>query len=60
MTLAGTECNFVTLSFRGRIFSVIPLDPFDADTIRDINGGIAVAYVGRDSADVMGFVFNVQ
>jgi len=37
-----------------------PLDPFNADRVRDINNGLAVAYVGRDSANVMGVAFSIE
>ena len=37
---------------RSHIYTVIPLDPFDAITLGDINSGLCVAtvaYVGRNS-----------
>ena len=65
MMMEDTECNFLTLRQcpRSHIFTLIPVDPFEADTIRDINKWIDVATVacaGRDSAYVMGVVFNDQ
>ena len=42
---------------RSHIYTVVPLDTFDAPTLRDINSGksvATVAYVGREIADVMG------
>ena len=63
--MEGTDCIFLTLRQcpRSHIYPMIPLDPFTADMVRDINNGIAVATVafeGRDNANVMGVVFNIQ
>jgi hypothetical protein len=58
LTMEGTECIFLIRRHcpLTHIYTLIPLDPFNADRVRDINNGLAVAYVGR----VMGVAFSIQ
>ena len=65
MTMEGTACIFMTLRqcTRSHIYTLVPLDPFGADMVRDINNGVAVAtvaYVGRDSGNILGVAFSIQ
>jgi len=62
MKIEGKDCIFLTLRQcpRSHIYKVIPLHPFKADMVRDINNGITVAtvaYVGCNSGNVLGVVF---
>ena len=59
MIREGTPCVFLTLRKCARyyIYKLVPLDPFSADKVCDINNAVAVgtvAYVGRDSANIIG------
>jgi len=65
MTVEGTACIFLTLiqCARSHIYTLVPLDTFSVDTVRDINNGVAVAtvaYVGRDSGNILGVAFSIQ
>jgi len=65
MTMEGMACIFLTLRQCAwfYIYMLVPLDPFSVKMVRDINNGVAVAtvaYVGRDSGNILGVTFSIQ
>ena len=65
MTMERTVCIFLTLRqyARSYIYTMVPLDPFSADMVRDINNGEAVAtvaYLGRGSCNNLRVAFKIQ